>query len=92
MENARCYGKEISDIFLWADYITTDGEVKRIEKNDFEWQYKISPFQKESNVILRAAFELETGEHSKIKSIMDKNFRDRRDKGHFKTDNRRGRS
>lgn len=82
--NARCYGEEISDSFLWADYLSPSGEVKRLYKKSSDWDYKISPFQEDGIIILKACFKLKKGKYSEIKTKMDKNFSDRRLKGHFK--------
>lgn len=81
--NARCYGDEISNHFLWADYITPDCKSHRIEKDDADWDYKISPFQKEGIIITKIALKLKKGNPNKIKEIMSKNIEDRRLKGHF---------
>lgn len=82
--NARCYGEEISDSFLWGEYINSSGEIIRIEKDPQDWDYKKSPFQIKDIVILRAAFKLKESEPDSIKEKMMANFKDRRDKGHFK--------
>ncbi|QEN03584.1 UDP-N-acetylmuramate dehydrogenase [Thiospirochaeta perfilievii] len=82
--NARCYGDEISNIFLWAEYIDQDGNLQKIHKNSSHWDYKISPFQNNDSIITRIALQLKPGTKESIKDIMDKNSRDRRDKGHFK--------
>ncbi len=81
--NARCYGDEISNHFLWADYITPDGKTHRIKKNDKEWEYKISPFQKKGIIITKVALKLKNDNPDKIEEIMSKNSEDRRLKGHF---------
>lgn len=81
--NARCYGDEISNHFLWADYLDEDGTLKRLYKQKNDWDYKLSPFQKKGIIITKVALQLEPGDSSDIKSIMKKNQSDRRDKGHF---------
>ncbi len=82
--NARCYGKEIADCFLWAEYLDANGDIKKIYKNSSDWDYKISPFQEKGIILLRVALEVTKGDPVKIKEEMDKNFTDRRTKGHFK--------
>lgn len=81
--NARCYGDEISNHFLWADYLTPEGVEKRLYKNDSEWDYKCSPFQKSGIIITRVALQLQKGNPPSIEQIMKKNSEDRRLKGHF---------
>ena len=82
--NARCYDKSISDIFLWADIITSAGKIVRINKTDSDWAYKISPFQKDGIVITKVAFILESELPSVIQKKMKLNREDRRIKGHFR--------
>jgi UDP-N-acetylmuramate dehydrogenase len=81
--NARCYGDEISNHFLWAEYLDSDGSIKKIYKNDDEWDYKISPFQKKGIIITKVGLKLNRGNYDNIKEEMNKNRGDRRDKGHF---------
>lgn len=81
--NARCYGSEISDIFLWAEYLDENGKIKKIYKNKEDWDYKISPFQKNGIIITKVALQLNVGIQDQIKSEMNKNRADRRNKGHF---------
>jgi len=45
--------------------------------------YKLSPFQKMDCLILFACFRLEDGEENIIRSEMEKNRRDRQEKGHY---------
>ena len=47
------------------------------------FDYKQSPFQKMDCLILSAAFRLEKGSKEKISAEMEKNIKDRRDKGHY---------
>lgn len=81
--NARCYGDEISNHFLWADIITPTGEIRRVYKDSSDWEYKISPFQQKGIIITKVAFQLSVGESSNINRLMLKNSEDRRVKGHF---------
>lgn len=70
--NARCFGLEISDVLLSADYIplecahtkggTAYGEnlpavlLQHYEMDKSEWQYKVSPFQGMNGIITSATF------------------------------------
>ncbi|MBN2657743.1 MAG: UDP-N-acetylmuramate dehydrogenase [Spirochaetales bacterium] len=82
--NARCYGGEISRIFKWADVLNENNEMERIGFSPADWNYKISPFQKRKILILKACFTLKPGHKDEIRREMDKNYRDREQKGHFK--------
>jgi len=88
--NARCYGKQVSDVLHWIDIVDFSGQepqVKRIaigdspEKAGFD--YKKSPFQKMNCLILSAAFNLKNSGKEKIIAEMEKNRQDRKEKGHY---------
>jgi len=85
--NARCYESEVSDILLSAEYIVWEqGSFinKIIKKEDLkEFGYKKSPFQKMDCLILNAAFSLKKGSKEKILAEMEKNKKDRKEKGHY---------
>lgn len=81
--NARCYGSEISQIFKWAEIINEQNKLERIHYNKKDWAYKKSPFQSRDIFIYRSCFRLKEGLPEIIKAEMDKNYKDRRDKGHF---------
>jgi len=82
--NARCYGGEISHIFNWADVLNENNEIERIPFRKEDWGYKKSPFQNRKVLILKACLCLTPGKNEDIRSEMDKNYRDRESKGHFK--------
>jgi len=81
--NARCYGGEISHVFKWAEIINEENKIEHIEYCDKDWAYKISPFQNKNTFIFKSCFALTKGNKEAIKFQMDKNYRDRKDKGHF---------
>ena len=81
--NARCYGGEISHIFKWADIINEHNEIERINYSEDDWAYKISPFQNRNIFIYQCCFQLNNGNSDDIKTEMDKNYNDRKNKGHF---------
>ncbi|MCL2211576.1 MAG: UDP-N-acetylmuramate dehydrogenase [Treponema sp.] len=95
--NARCYGSEIADVLSRVEIIAYEKNeyiVKRIEiekeKNscvplqDTGFDYKQSPFQKMDCIILSAAFKLNKGDKEEILVKMNKNKKDRFEKGHYK--------
>jgi len=83
--NARCYGSEIADVLSWAEIIDYDaqGKITRIFSGE-GFGCKLSPFQKKDCLILSAAFKLKPGDKSKIYAEMEKNRRDRQEKGHYR--------
>jgi UDP-N-acetylmuramate dehydrogenase len=81
--NARCYDGEISRIFKWAEIINETNQMERISYSEKDWDYKKSPFQERKVIICRSCFALKKGDFVKIQSEMERNFKDRRDKGHF---------
>jgi len=84
--NARCYGSEIADVLEWAEVIDfADGEpaVKRIATEKADFGYKRSPFHGKDQLILSACFKLKTGNKDDIRNEMEKNRKDRVEKGHY---------
>ena len=86
--NARCYGSEIADVLAWTRIIDFSGsgapEEKYVPADKAAFGYKRSPFQGKDNLILSAAFNLKPADANEIKSKMEKNRQDRRDKGHYR--------
>jgi len=87
--NARCYGKEISDVLSWAEVICYE-ELKReyiIKRFEFKdksgFGYKKSPFQEMNCIILSAAFKLQKGDKEKMLLDMENKRQDRQVKGHY---------
>lgn len=42
--NAGCFGKEISDVLLWAKIIDGNGNIYKVSKDDFHFAYRHSDF------------------------------------------------
>lgn len=98
--NARCYGKEMSDILSSAEYIEaekiTDFSDKFIEeyvkiyhndKDRSDWAYKHSPLASGSKIIVSVTIEVSPADLSKKPSLCaecKKYVDDRTQKGHFK--------
>jgi len=85
--NARCYGREISDLLVETEVIDFSRYVPehfRLPANPREFGYKRSPFQSRRMLILSASFRLEPGEVGSIRAKMDGYRRDREDKGHYR--------
>ncbi|NLL99952.1 MAG: UDP-N-acetylmuramate dehydrogenase [Treponema sp.] len=81
--NARCYDKSISDILLEVKYVQND-TVQIYKKNKDDWDYKVSPFQKNKKCIVEVFFEVKKGHKKEIIANCENFFLDRYEKGHFK--------
>jgi len=84
--NARCYGKEVSDLLDETEVIDFSRYVPeqfRLPTDPREFGYKRSPFQSRRMLILSALFRLESREIGSIRAEMDRYRRDREDKGHY---------
>lgn len=85
--NARCFDKEISEIFTKASYFDlNDFSIKNIEFNKSDWEYKKSPFQNKNKIILTTVFELQQKDkifHSELEAENKKFVNERKSKGHF---------
>lgn len=83
--NARCFNKEISDIFYSAEYLTCDGNIEEISFKSEDWDYKKSPFTNSNSVILSVTFKLNKNALSKEElSAKCRYFiEERKSKGHF---------
>lgn len=55
--NAGANGKQISDYFFYADYITPDGKIRRMPSYSDAFSYRTSPFRA-GEIIISAAFRL----------------------------------
>jgi len=92
--NARCYGSEIADVLAWTEIVDfddcgNDGEpkIRRIvtaPPQTSGFGYKQSPFQKMNCLILSACFNFKKADKNKIFPAMEKNKRDRQEKGHYR--------
>ncbi len=82
--NARCYGQEISGIIHKATILTRDLEIRSIKTRKEDFDYKISPFQKEAAIILNAEFTLKKGEILSAKKRGADYKQDRERKGHYR--------
>ena len=83
--NARCFEKQVSDIFESANYLDSD-DFATYELNNIssEWDYKVSPFQNSSKIILSARFKLSSGASKQaIQSQCKKYIEERKVRGHF---------
>lgn len=98
--NARCFGLEVSDVLLSADYVPfplyggDDWDAlpsipaQHYEMDKSQWQYKVSPFQGMKSIITSATFLLmpcnEEGARDAIAAKCKEYIEKRRSKGHFR--------
>lgn len=82
--NARCYGSEVADVLEKTLVLTPALELKEIPFRREDWDYKISPFQKDGSLILQAWFRTQNLPREEIRKVMDRNKTDRETKGHFR--------
>lgn len=78
--NAGAYGKQIGDKIIETTYIDENLEVKTITKEEHEFEYRKSIFQKNNGIILSGKIKLEKGNKEEIKTKMEKYSKTRREK------------
>lgn len=83
--NARCYGVSVSDILASAEYLDcNDGfNLKKYSFSERDWDYKKSPFQDSTKVIVSADFLVKEGNATDIAAECEEHVKDREQKGHF---------
>lgn len=72
--NAGAYGGEMKDCLLWAEYLSPQGKIVRLSKENLELSYRHSCFmqpQYDGCCIVRAAFALRKGEQEAIQQQMN---------------------
>ncbi len=83
--NARCYGVSVSDVLVSAEYLDCNAgyDLKKYVFSAEEWDYKKSPFQDSSKVIVSADFRVKAGNAGEIEAECNEHIQDREKKGHF---------
>lgn len=83
--NARCYGVSVSDVLASAEYLDSsdDFSLKKYCFSAGDWDYKKSPFQDSSKVIVSADFRVKKGKSDDIAAECNGHMQDREKKGHF---------
>lgn len=81
--NAGANGKQISDYFFYADYLSQDGNLRRKAYNKDDFDYRKSPF-KDTDIILTCALRLVPNKDSASAMVKKENYRiERIKKGQF---------
>ncbi len=68
--NAGAYGGEMADVVTCAEYITAEGEMGIILKDQMKLGYRTSCFKQNGNIITNVTFKLKKGDKSEITSKM----------------------
>ncbi|MCD8048974.1 MAG: UDP-N-acetylmuramate dehydrogenase [Clostridia bacterium] len=64
--NAGAYGGEMKDVVREIEYVTQNGEIRRISGADAEFSYRHSFFSGKNLIVTRVTMELKEGESEKI--------------------------
>ena len=78
--NAGAYGGEMADVVSHAQFVTSNGEVGTIEKQDMNLGYRTSCFKQNGNIITDVIFKLTKGDKEEIWEKMNTLMGKRRDK------------
>lgn len=78
--NAGAYGGEMADVVSHAQFVTSNGEVGTIEKQDMNLGYRTSCFKQNGNIITDVTFKLTKGDKGEIWEKMNTLMGKRRDK------------
>lgn len=83
--NARCYGSEISNIFLSGTFIDISGQETTLKYNDMNFSYKQTEIQKKRGMLFDTSFLLKSsGRKRFIKKETLKHIKDRNQKKQFR--------
>lgn len=69
--NAGCYGGEIKDVLVEAEYLDRDGNLHTLKNEDLDLGYRHSWFTDHFGLITSAVFQLEEKDPKEIQEVMD---------------------
>ncbi|TLS35753.1 UDP-N-acetylmuramate dehydrogenase [Pseudalkalibacillus caeni] len=69
--NAGAYGGELTDVLDHAVVLTSGGELLKVDKEELGLEYRKSLVAEKGYLVLEATFNMEDGNHDKIKEKMD---------------------
>lgn len=78
--NAGAYGGEFANIIEEVTFITKDGEVKNLKKEELDFSYRHSRFCNTNEIIISAILKLEKGNPEEIKQKMNELLEARKEK------------
>lgn len=70
--NAGAYKSDMSDLVETVTFLDENLELKTLKKEDLEFSYRKSIFQKNNYIIISTVLKLEYGNKDEIKELMDK--------------------
>lgn len=82
--NARCYEHSISEFIDSVGVIDEEGEYTHLKREELDYSYKNSVFQKRKLFIVDIIFKLSLGKKREIVREMKKYYKDRKNKKQFK--------
>lgn len=68
--NAGAHGSDVSRILVSADVVREDGELVRLQKEDFRFGYRHSVLQERKAIVVEAVFQLKAGDRKEIAAAM----------------------
>lgn len=78
--NAGAYSSEMKDIVINTTYIDLDGNIKKINNAEHEFEYRKSIFAKNKYIILNTEIQLTKGNLIEIEQKMHENMKSRKEK------------
>ena len=78
--NAGAYGSEIQNVIKSTKYIDLDGNIKTIENEEHQFEYRNSIFSRVNGIILESVLELPQGNIEEISAQMKENMKSRIEK------------
>jgi UDP-N-acetylmuramate dehydrogenase len=69
--NAGAYGGEIKDVLVNTIVIDREGNMKQLQAEDLDLNYRTSNIPDKGYIVLEATFALEEGNYDEIKAVMD---------------------
>jgi UDP-N-acetylmuramate dehydrogenase len=82
--NARCYERQVSDVLLGTEILDENLRRVWVPREEGEFGYKKSPFQKRDVLIMAAKFRLEKRAGEALRAAMAEFRKDRETKGHYR--------
>ncbi len=68
--NAGAYGSEMKDIVISSTFMDENGNIKNINLDEHEFEYRKSIFSKEKYIILESTLKLKRGKREEIENKM----------------------
>ena len=78
--NAGAYGGEMKQIVIQTTYMDLNGNIKTIQNNEHEFEYRKSIFAKNKYIILNTTIKLKKGNLDEIEKTISENMKSRKEK------------